>query len=144
MRHLDQRKRSCVRVWDPRKLHVTMYENAQTIVSWLLPKFKGFYNTHAQLASVSYKYAKRRLRYVYMRKHWLAHFSYTETVTCMHVLRNDEICFTSMDDILKRSEQIKGTVFRCSNWMKLKGQCSDVKVGCGTSVEPSLNPQCLS
>ena len=27
---------------------------------------------------------------------------------------------------------------------KLKGQCTDVKSGCGTSVGPSLNPHSLS
>ena len=101
--HLDLRKCSCVRVVDPRKQHVFVYENAQTIISWLLPAFKGFYDTHAQLTSVSYKHAKRRLRYMYIRKQRLAHFSYTETVTCMRVLHNDEISFTSMDAILKRS-----------------------------------------
>ena len=37
MRHLDPRKHSCVCVSDPRKLHVSVYENAQTIVMWLLP-----------------------------------------------------------------------------------------------------------
>ena len=53
-----------------------------------------FYNTHAQLASVSYKHAKRCVRYVYICKHWLPYFSYTETVTRMRVLHEDEICFT--------------------------------------------------
>ena len=103
VRHWDQWKCSCVHVVDPRKQHVLVYENVQTIISWLLPAFKGFYDTHAQLTSVSYKHAKRRLRYMYIRKQRLAHFSYTETVTCMRVLHNDEISFTSMDAILKRS-----------------------------------------
>ena len=31
--HLDQQKHSCVRVVDPRKQHVSMNENAQTIIS---------------------------------------------------------------------------------------------------------------
>ena len=30
-------------------------------------------------------------------------FSYMETLTCMHVLHEDDICFTSMDAIFKRS-----------------------------------------
>ena len=38
---------------------------AQTIISWLLPALKGFYDMHAQLTSVSYIQAKRRVRYVY-------------------------------------------------------------------------------
>ena len=33
VRHLEQRKRSCVRVVDPRKQHVSVNENAQEIVS---------------------------------------------------------------------------------------------------------------
>ena len=41
MLHLDSQKCSCTRVWDPRKLHVSIYENVQTIVSWLLLAFKG-------------------------------------------------------------------------------------------------------
>ena len=51
MLHLDPQKHSCMRVWDLRKLHVFVYENAQTIISWLLPAFKGFYDRHAQLTS---------------------------------------------------------------------------------------------
>ena len=31
-----------------------------------------------------------------------------------------------------------------NNCSKLKGQCTDVKSGCGTSVGPSLNPHSLS
>ena len=31
-----------------------------------------------------------------------------------------------------------------NNRSKLKGQCTDVKSGCGTSVGPSLNPHSLS
>ena len=46
---------------------------------------------------------KRRVCYVYILKHWLAYFSYTETVTYMRVLHEDEICFTSMDAFFKRS-----------------------------------------
>ena len=57
----------------------------------------------AQLTSVTYKHAKRCVRYVYIRKHWLAYFSYTETITCMRFFHEDEICFTSMDAIFKRS-----------------------------------------
>ena len=49
-----------------RKLHVSVYETAQTIISWLLPAYKGLYDTHAQLTSVSYKHAKRSVRYVYI------------------------------------------------------------------------------
>ena len=51
----------------------------------------------------------------------------------MRVLNDDEICFTSVDAIFKRSKQIKGTVHTV-----------DVKSGCGTSVGPSLNPYSLS
>ena len=86
-----------------RKQHLSVYKNVQTIISWLLPALKGFYNMHAQLTSVSYIHAKRRVRYVYIRKHWLAYFSYTEMVTCMRVLHEDEICFTSMEAIFNRS-----------------------------------------
>ena len=77
-----------MRVVDPRKLHVSVYKNAQTIVSWLLPVLKGFYDTHAQLTSVWY-----------IRKHCLAYFLYMETLTRMRVLQEDEICFTSKDAI---------------------------------------------
>ena len=38
-----------------------------------------------------------------LRNHWSEYFSNTETVTCMSVLHEDEICFTSMDAIFKRS-----------------------------------------
>ena len=88
MRHLDQRKRSCVRVRGPRKLNVAV--------------FKGFYDTHTQPVSVSYKHAKRCVRSVYIRKQGLAYFSYAEMLTRMRVLHKDEICFTSMDAILKQ------------------------------------------
>ena len=33
MRHFDPWKRSCVRVLGPRKLHVSVYEYAQTVIS---------------------------------------------------------------------------------------------------------------
>ena len=46
----------------------------------VLPAFKGFYDMHMQPFSVSYMHAKRRVRDVYIRKQWLAYFSYTETV----------------------------------------------------------------
>ena len=46
MRHLDSRKYSYVHVWDPWKLHVSINESAQAIVSWLLPSFKGLYDMH--------------------------------------------------------------------------------------------------
>ena len=36
---------------------------------WQKLELKGFYDTHAQLTSVWYKHAKRRVRYVYIRKH---------------------------------------------------------------------------
>ena len=98
MCHLDPRKRSCVHVWDPGKLHVSVSENAPTIVSWLLPAFKGLNETHSQPDSMSYMHAK-----VHIRKHWLAYFLYTETVIRMHVLHEDEICFSSMDAIFKHS-----------------------------------------
>ena len=49
------------------------------------------------------KHAKCHARYVYIRKHWLAGFPYTETVTRMRILHEDEICFTSMDAFFKRS-----------------------------------------
>ena len=78
---------SCVRVWDPRKLHVSVYENAQTIFSWFLPLFKGLYDTHTQPASISYRHAKRCMRFVHIRKQYLAYFSYTETVMRMRVCR---------------------------------------------------------
>ena len=100
---LDQRKRSCVRVVDPQKLQVSVYKNAQTIFSWLLPGLKDYYNTPTQPVSVSPRHAKRCMRYVYICKQRLVHFSYTEAVTCMRVLHKDEICFTLMDAILKQS-----------------------------------------
>ena len=92
---LDQRKRSCVRVVNPWKLHVSVNENAQTIVSSLLPVFKGFYDTHMRHTSVSYRHAKRSVHFIYI-------YANTETRTCMHGLHDDEIHFTSMDAILKR------------------------------------------
>ena len=66
---------------------------------------KGFYDTHAQLAyvPVSYKHAKRRVNYVYIRKHWMAYFSYTETVTHMRGLHDGKIRYASMNVIFKRS-----------------------------------------
>ena len=103
VRHLDQQKRSCVRVVDPWKQHISVYKNVQTIFSRLLLGLKGYYDTHMQPVSVSPRHAKHCMRYVYKRKQRLAHFLYTETVTCMRVLHKDEICFTSMDAILKQS-----------------------------------------
>ena len=123
MHHLDQQKRSCMCVWDPWKLHVSVYENAQTIISWLLPALKGFYDTHMHPVSVSHRHANRCVRYVYLSKHWLDYFLYTKTVKCMRFLHEDEIFFTSMDPSL-------------NNHSKLKGECADVKSGCGTSVWP--------
>ena len=35
----------------------------------MLPTFKGFYDRHVQLTSMSYIHAKCRVRYVYIRKH---------------------------------------------------------------------------
>ena len=61
--HLDPLKHSCMRVCecDPQKLHVSVYKNAQTIVSWLLPVFKGFYDAHAQPVSVCHTYMQNDL-----------------------------------------------------------------------------------
>ena len=53
----------------------------------------------------------------------------TETVTCMRILHDDVICFASMNVIFSS---------------KLKGECTDVKSGCGTSEGPSLSPHSLS
>ena len=47
----------------------SVYKNAQTIISRLLPVLKGFYDTHAQLTSMSYIHTKRRVCYVYIQKH---------------------------------------------------------------------------
>ena len=63
--------------------------NHQLIVAGVL----RFYDTHAQLTSLWYKHPKRRVRYVYANTYFL----YTETLTHMRVLRNDEICFSSVD-----------------------------------------------
>ena len=70
----------CMRVWDPWKLNVSVYENAGKIVSWMLLAFKGFYNTHTQPVSMSYRHEKRCMRHLHIRKQWLAYFLYTETV----------------------------------------------------------------
>ena len=51
----------------------------------------------------------------------------TETVIHICVLHDDKICFT-----------LTNVVFY--DHSKLKGQCSDVKNGCGPSVGPSLTP----
>ena len=48
----------------------------------------------------------------------------------MRVLHNDEIRSTSLEAMYDRR--------------KLKGQCTDVKSGCGPSVGPSLNPHSLN
>ena len=77
VRHLGPRKRSCMHVLGPRKQHASVYENVQTIISWLLPLLKGFYDTHTCTICT------------YISKQWLEHFSYTETVTCMRVLHKD-------------------------------------------------------
>ena len=63
-----------------------MCENVQIIVSWLLPASKGMYAC---------------VHYVHVRKQWVAYFLYTEMLTRMHVLHEDDICFTSMDAIFK-------------------------------------------
>ena len=54
MRVWDHRKCSCTRVWDPRKLHISLYEKAQTIVSWMLPALKGFSDTHTRMDRYSF------------------------------------------------------------------------------------------
>ena len=69
MRHLARNVHVCARVRDPRKSYVSVYENAQRIVSRLMLVFKGFHNTHTQLTSLSYRHAKRHVRYGYIRKH---------------------------------------------------------------------------
>ena len=61
---LNQWKRSCMRVVYPRKQNVSVYKNARTIIRWLLPALKGFYDTHAQLTSLSYIHTKCREGYV--------------------------------------------------------------------------------
>ena len=102
MRHLDPRKCSCVRVWDPRKLHVSVYKNAPTIVSWWLSSFKGLYDTHTHYTLCSFHVIHTRKtlcacikKHVYnLRKQWLAYFSYTEMLIRLRVLHDDEICFT--------------------------------------------------
>ena len=43
-----------VRVWDPQKLHVSVYENAWTIVSWLMPALKGLYDAYAACFCIIY------------------------------------------------------------------------------------------
>ena len=55
----------------------------------------------------------------------------TETVTCMRGLNDSEIRSTSMNVIF-------------NDRSKLKGECTDVKIGSGTSVGPGLNPHSLS
>ena len=47
----------------------------------------------------------------------------------MRVLHDDAICFT----VLRWTPSLP-------HRSKLKGECKDVKSGCGTSVGPSLNP----
>ena len=78
-------------------------KQTQTLFSWLLPLFKGLYDTHTQPVSASYRHAKRCVRYVNTRKQYSAYFSYTETVTHVRVWDDDEIRFTSMGAIFKQS-----------------------------------------
>ena len=131
---LSLQKRSCVRVWDPQKLHVSVYENVRTIVSWLLLAFKGLYDTHTQPVSVSYIHAKRCVHYVHIRKHWLAYFSYTETV-----IRN----YACVSNTMMTSVLLRWTP-SLNNCSKLKRECTDVTSGCRISVGPRLNPHSLS
>ena len=126
-----------LRMHHSRKLHVSVYENAQTIVRWLLPAFKGLYDTHTQLASISHRHAKCCVRYVYIHTYsnsdW--HFLYTETV-----IRNACVTYTMMKYVLLRwtpSLNDRG---------KLKGECTDVKSWYCTIIRRtySLNPHSLS
>ena len=49
----------------------------------------------------------------------------------MRVLQEDTISFTSIDALFIR-------------WYQIKGQCTDVKCGCGSTVGSSLNPHSRS
>ena len=64
--------RACRRPMEAACLRVRKCANNRQL---MLLALKGFYDTHAQLTSVSYIHAKRRVRYVYIRKHWLVYFS---------------------------------------------------------------------
>ena len=68
---------------------------------------------------------------VYICKHWLAYFSYTETVTCMCVLH-------------RMKSVLLGWTPSLNDRSKLKAECTDVQSGWGTSVGPSPNPHSLS
>ena len=62
-----------------------------------------FSDTHMQPLSVSDRHAKCCVRYIRMCKQYLAYFSYTETVKCMRVWDEDDICFTLMNIVFKQS-----------------------------------------
>ena len=83
---------------------------------------KGLYDTHMQPVSVT-----DCMRHLHIRKQCCAYFSDTETVTRMRVLDEDDVNFTSMDAIFNHRSN-------------LKGQCTDVKSGCGPSVGLSVYP----
>ena len=128
MRHIDQRKRSCVRVVDPRKLHVSVYENAQTIVSWrskvfttrmrsLLP-----YGINTQNAVCA--------TYIYANTDWRIFRTRKRSHACMSYRRMKSVLLRCTPSLNVRS--------------KLKGQYTDVKSGSGISVGPSLKPHSLS
>ena len=88
--------RACLRPTEAARSRVRKCANNHQL---MLIAFKGFYDMHTQ--PISARKALCALR-VY-KQTLIGVFSYIETVIGMRVLHDDEICFTSMDAIFKRS-----------------------------------------
>ena len=101
---------------------------AHTIISWLLPAFKGF--TIRIRSSL-------RFRVIQTRKTLCALRVYTQAVISVlfvHRHGNTHACLTQGWNLF-----LLLWTSSLNDRSKLKGQCSDVKIGCGTSEGPSLN-----
>ena len=86
--------------YDCSAAHGAQWQELEIIFGRLL-QHRNMRERRVQLTSIWYKHAKRRVRYVYIRKHLLAYFLYSETLTRMRVLQEDDICFTLMVAIFK-------------------------------------------
>ena len=133
MRHLDPRKHSCVRVWDPRQLYrmfpctkIRKQSSADCcrrskVCTTRIRSSRPYHIDTQNAVCATCMYANIDWPIFRTRKRGHACVSYTRVKSVL-------LLWTpSLND--------------CS---KLKGECTAVKSGCGPSVGPSLNPHSLS
>ena len=110
--------------------HACVSETHGSCMFHQLPTSKGLYDRHTQPVSVTDLHAKRCVRYFHIHSDWRIFRTRKRLHACVFYTRMKFVNLLWTPSLNDRS--------------KLKGQCTDVKSGCGSSIGPCLSPHSLS